>query len=135
MAPVTYLQTYRRGRSHVREAERHGDPVSFPERLLVRLPSGDSSVITNTRSTVRSDSANPGHRIALIGADRRRSAPSRICGHQRQSAARTDSLFYDGADRLIRQVLTGGAANRRDTPLRPACVNPYPGAGSFTEGA
>ena len=43
---------------------RSGDPrwgtaVGFPGRLLVRLPSGDSSVITNTRSTVRSDSANP----------------------------------------------------------------------------
>jgi YD repeat-containing protein len=33
--------------------------VGFPGRLLLRLPSGDSSVITNKRSTVRSDSAKP----------------------------------------------------------------------------
>jgi RHS repeat-associated protein len=43
---------------------RSGDPrwgaaVGSPGQLLVRLPSGDSSVITNRRSTVRSDSANP----------------------------------------------------------------------------
>jgi RHS repeat-associated protein len=38
---------------------RWGTAVAFPGRLLVRLPSGDSSVITNRRSAVRSDSANP----------------------------------------------------------------------------
>jgi RHS repeat-associated protein len=38
---------------------RWGTAVSFPGRLLVRLPSGDSSVITNKRSNIRSDSANP----------------------------------------------------------------------------
>jgi RHS repeat-associated protein len=38
---------------------RWGTAVGFPGRLLVRLPSGDSSVITNRRSTIRSDSANP----------------------------------------------------------------------------
>jgi YD repeat-containing protein len=52
---------------------RSGDPrwgtaVSFPSRLLVRLPSGDSSVITNKRSTIRAGQPGPGTGGADPGA-------------------------------------------------------------------
>ena len=43
---------------------RNGDPrlgpqVSFPGRMVVRLPSNDSSVIVSKRASIRSDSTNP----------------------------------------------------------------------------
>jgi RHS repeat-associated protein len=161
---------------------RSGDPrwgtaVSFPGRLLVRLPSGDSSVITNRRSTVRSDSANPftvvtetdsttingqlwrtqydaatqrvtstspagrqsfttldslgrvrvvrtpGLDSVVYGYDARGrlqqvQTGGRVASYTYDGAGRlatttdplgrTDSLFYDEADRLTRQVLPGG---------------------------
>jgi YD repeat-containing protein len=155
---------------------RWGTAVAFPGRLLVRLPSGDSSVITNRRSAV-SDSANPftllsetdsttinGQlwRTAYDAATQRVTTTSpvgrqsfttldslgrvrvvrtpgldsvvygydargrlqqvqtggRVASYTYDGAGRlatttdplgrTDSLFYDGADRLLRQVLPGG---------------------------
>jgi RHS repeat-associated protein len=161
---------------------RNGDPrfgaqVTFPGRMVVRLPSNDSSVVVSRRASIRSDSTNPftltqqidsttvnGNLwrtvYAAAGQVTTRTSPEgrqafvtqdslgrvrvvRTPGldsvvHRYDSRGRldqvkvggrmavytydtkgrlatttdplgrTDSLFYDGADRLIRQVLPGG---------------------------
>ncbi len=38
---------------------RYGSQVSFPGRMVIRLPSNDSSVVATRRTTTRSDSTNP----------------------------------------------------------------------------